>query len=86
MKLKSEFAQAYKEYTTNKKALTKEKAEHEEQKQKEFEENKAESEALSAKNIKLTKAQLALDEEKKTYKDKVMKQINENIDKQKLKI
>jgi len=86
VKLKSEVAEAYKQYTSDKKVLAKDKAEHEEQKQKDFEENKAESEALSAKNIKLKKAELALDEEKKNYKDKVMKEINDNIEKQKVKL
>ena len=86
VQLNAETTKAYKALISEKKALKKDLDKFEEDKKTHLEENKAESEAISAKNIKLQKAQLALDDERKTYKQKVMKEINDNIEKQKVKI
>ena len=70
---------------TAKKDLNKKQARIEEENKKEAEEIAEGKAANQARSDKLTKAELAVDKDKKEYKQKVMKEINDNIEKQKIK-
>lgn len=83
--LKAEVSKGVTELNAAKKKFKNEQAKIEEENKKTIDENSEIKSANQSRSDKLIKAELALDEDKKNYKQKIMKEINDNIEKQKVK-
>jgi len=79
IKLTDECADAYRNLTVTKKQFNKDMATFEESKIKARADIQSVREELHAKKQKLEKQQKKLNEDKKTYKDEVMKSINQSL-------
>jgi len=84
--LKGQVAKDITNLNNAKKSFNKEQAKVEEENKKAVEEISNDKAANQGRSDKLTKAELALSKDKETYKQKVMLEINDNIEKQKVKI
>jgi len=77
--LRDQVATAYQKLTSDKKILSREKAQFEEDKKSSLEEIKNDKEAVSSRRIKLQKAERDLDGMKSEYKKEVMASINKSL-------